>query len=107
MPIDGDLFMCKIPRSGLLETSSLPAESWAKDEYFYYSERPIGILRDTGWGRGGMIWRSVFEEQGTPAGFEPRRVAAQFYVGTEEQYRTASHNQNGPFKRSGKAVSVR
>lgn len=93
----GNAFTCKIPESGLVETSSLREYGWAKDEYFYYYEDgSMRTLKDTGWGLGGMIWGSVLDWQGTtPEGFEPKRVTARFYVGTEEQYhRAVSSNQS-------------
>ncbi len=101
--------MCKIPMSGLVETSSLQAEDWAKDQYFYDGQNgSIRALKDTGRGHGGMIWRSVLAEQGAPARFEPRQSAAQFYVGTEEQYDHAiSIGEKGPFKKSEGAKSFR
>lgn len=83
--------MCRIPDSGLLRTSSPLEEGWAKDEYFYYSkDGSVRVLKDTGWGLGGMIW-----------GGSNSAADEYFYVGTEEQYHKAvSINESRPFNES-------
>jgi hypothetical protein len=78
-------FLCQFPKQGIKETSSVIEDGWAKDAYFYYSERgPSVSLRDTGWGDGGMIWASEDEWLNVD---ERTRVNAYFFVATEEQYR--------------------
>jgi Family of unknown function (DUF6843) len=76
-------YICRIPASGVLTTSSPLEEGWAKDEYFYYSEDgSTEVLPDTGWGGGGMIWA------GSVTGDSPsaRQFTQTFYVGREDQY---------------------
>jgi hypothetical protein len=90
-PMDKGTLICRIPDSGLLVTSSVLEEGWAKDEYFYYSKGDsLHALKDTGWGLGGMIWagsNSTTEQY--------------FYVGTEEQYHHAvTINESRPFNES-------
>jgi hypothetical protein len=77
-------YVCRIPASGVLATSSPLEDGWAKDEYLYYSEDgSTEVLPDTGWGRGGMIWA------GSVAGYTPnaKQFTQSFYVGREDQYR--------------------
>ncbi len=77
-------YICRIPASGVLATSSPLEDGWAKDEYLYYSEDgSTEVLPDTGWGRGGMIWA------GSVAGDSPnaKQFTQSFYVGREDQYR--------------------
>jgi|SRR5271155_1625412 len=81
-------YICRIPASGVLYTSSTVEDGWAEDEYLYYSGN--GFLRElpeTGWGNGGMIWANHNEFQATQDGSLPARFTESFYVGTEEQYR--------------------
>jgi hypothetical protein len=82
-------YICRIPASGVLATSSPLEEGWAKDEYFYYSEDgSTEVLPDTGWGRGGMIWAA------SVSGISPtaKQFTQTFYVGREDQYhRNESH----------------
>src|SRR5208282_2312961 len=76
-------YICRIPASGVLATSSPLEEGWAKDEYFYYSDGSPEVLPDTGWGKGGMIWA------GSVTGDSPnaKQFTQSFYVGREDQYR--------------------
>jgi hypothetical protein len=78
-------FICQIPSSGALQTSSLLENGWARDEYFYYSANGFRrALRNTGWGRGGMVWAGYVRIQ-----------EEHFFVGTEEQYhRNVSQSKN-------------
>lgn len=100
--IDG-VRICKVPQEGIVDTSSLVEDGWAKDEYLYYL--PSGstfALRNTGWGRGGMIWGETFEWKETPQADE------YFFVGTEEQYRraVASESARRRFNQSTNAVAA-
>jgi Family of unknown function (DUF6843) len=77
-------YICRVPSSGVLATSSPLEEGWAKDEYLYYSEDgSTEVLPDTGWGGGGMIWA------GSVTGDSPstKQFTQSFYVGREDQYR--------------------
>ncbi len=88
LPLLNGKYICRIPASGVLDTSSGVEDGWAKDDYFYYSEN--GSLRElpkTGWSKGGMIWANHTEFQATQDGSMPARFTESFYVGTEEQYR--------------------
>jgi hypothetical protein len=89
LPIVNGAFLCQLPEQGIKETSSVIEDGWAKDAYLYYSERSQSILRDTGWGDGGMIWAS--ENEWLDAN-ERTRVNAYFFVGTEAQYRQLGLN---------------
>ena len=96
---ENGIYTCRIPESGVLNTSSSLEAGWAKDEYFYYSENGSAHgLKDTAWGAGGMIWGGKTEWQQMPDGSQPKRIAEYFYVGTEEQYhRAVSANEARPF----------
>lgn len=77
-------YVCRIPASGLLATSSPLEDGWAKDEYLYYSEDgSTEALRDTDWGGGGMIWAGSVAWDPANA----KQFTQSFYVGTEDQYR--------------------
>jgi len=77
-------YICRIPASGVLATSSPLEEGWANDEYFYYSEDgSTEVLPDTGWGGGGMIWAGSVSNDSSNA----RQFVQSFYVGKEDQYR--------------------
>jgi hypothetical protein len=90
-PMDQGTLICRIPDSGLLATSSLFEQGWAKDEYFYYSKNgSVRALKETGWGLGGMIW-----------GGSNSTSEQYFYIGTEERYRHAvTINESRPFDES-------
>jgi hypothetical protein len=103
LPIKNGTFICRIPDSGLLRTSSPLEDGWAKDEYFYYSkDGSMHALKDTGWGLGGMIWGGSAQWQQAPIGSKPAQVAQFFYVGTEERYhhQPASSYERPPFNKS-------
>jgi hypothetical protein len=89
-------YICRIPASGILKTSSSLEDGWAKDEYFYYSEDgSLRPLPDTGWGGGGMIWAENTEWQ-TENGTRPTRFSENFYVGREDQYRRNERQPTEP-----------
>ncbi len=54
---------------------------WAKDHYFYYSEKGGRILPDSG--PGGLIWGQINGEGSGPLG---KRKYEEFFVGTERQF---------------------
>jgi uncharacterized protein DUF6843 len=83
LPVEGTEYLFKFPRSGLLRTSSAEEYGWAKDHYFYYSEKGARILRNTGSGGGGLIWGKVNAEESGPLG---KRKYEEFFVGTEQQF---------------------
>ena len=87
--VNNGTLVCRIPDSGLLDTSSPLEEGWAKDEYFYYSkDGAMHALKSTGWGHGGLIWG---ETNSTTEQF--------FFVGTEEQFRHGvTTGRRGPFE---------
>ncbi len=79
-------YICRVPISGSLATSSLLEDGWAKDEYFYYSENGrLEALSETGRGGGGMIWAGRTQIESTPG--RSKRLSERFYVGREDQYR--------------------
>jgi hypothetical protein len=84
--IDG-FYVYKIPVGGRLTTPFADEEGWARDEYFYYA--PDGaqtVLKQTGWGEGGLIWGQTFgyeSDQNNQSKFTVMR----FFVGPEEQFR--------------------
>ncbi len=84
LPMNKGALICQIPADGILVTSTPLEQGWAKDEYFYYSQDgSVSELRDTGWGKGGMIWANTVEGCGSA----PVQLTERFYVGTEESYR--------------------
>jgi hypothetical protein len=98
LPLLNGEYICRIPESGVLGTSSALEDGWAKDEYFYYSGNGKSReLRNTGWGRGGMIWAENIEWELSREGSRPKKFAENFYVGTEDQYH---HNEGHPIHQS-------
>jgi hypothetical protein len=80
-------YICRIPASGVLQTSSSLEDGWAKDEYFYYSaDGSLSPLPETGWGGGGMIWGGNTKWQLEGNGTRPKQLSENFYVGLENQY---------------------
>jgi hypothetical protein len=100
LPLVDGAFLCKVPGDGIVNTSSVIQDGWAKDEYSYYSRNGSTIgLKETGWGSGGMIWAPSDEWKDTA---QRTRVDAYFFVGTEEQYRRlTSRGERRPFNQSG------
>jgi hypothetical protein len=94
MPLQNGTVICRIPESGILRTSSLIEDGWAKDEYFYYSATgSLRPLRETGRGQGGMIWNEEVSYKLEGNEKRPKEFLKSFYVGTEEKYR---HNEKRP-----------
>ena len=84
MPVEGEEYLFKFQPSGLLRTYSSEEYGWAKDHYFYYSEKGTQPLTETGWGGGGLIWGKINGEAASPQG---KRKYEEFFVGTEQQFR--------------------
>lgn len=85
--VDGK-YICQIPPSGVLATSTLTEDGWATDEYFYYNaQNSLRSLRETTWGGGGMIWTGMTEFGPVTSGVRPTQMTENFFVGTEDQYR--------------------
>jgi hypothetical protein len=103
---DGNLIL-PISPDGLLITSSTIEEGWAKDRYFYYAhDGSVTELKDTGWGKGGMIWANTVEAQQTVDGRASDQLTERFYVGTEENYRNgvSSHETRPSSEPTGQGV---
>jgi hypothetical protein len=79
-------YICRLSKSGALETSSRLEEGWAEDEYFYYSNSDhLDRLKETGWGAGGMVWGG---QVGRSVGMAySDEVSQRIYIGSEDQYR--------------------
>ena len=84
LPVEGGEYLFKFPPSGLLRTSSLEEYGWAKDHYFYYSEKGARILPNTPLGGGGLIWGKI---NGEESGSQGKRKYEEFFVGTEQQFK--------------------
>lgn len=83
LEVSNGKYICRIPASRALTTSSPLEEGWAKDEYFYYSEDgSTEVLPDTGWGGGGMIWAGSVSGDSRST----KQLVETFYVGREDQY---------------------
>src|SRR5271166_1840524 len=68
LPIDGGKYLFKVPASGTLQTSTAEQYGRARNHYFYYSEKAVRALPETGWGGGGMIWVYFNGEGAGPQG---------------------------------------
>ena len=89
-------YICRIPQTGRLATSSLIEEGWARDQYSYYNDQgPTKTLRNTSWGGGGMIWDGKTEFEATNGNSRPRRMTEKFFVGSEDQYRHSTDQDAG------------
>jgi len=84
LPVEGGEYLFKVSPSGLLRTSSPEEFGWAKDHFFYYSEKGTRILQETGPGGGGLIWGKI---NGEESGSQGKRKYEEFFVGTEQQFR--------------------
>ncbi len=82
LPAEGGEYLFKFPPSGLLRTSSSEEYGWAKDHYFYYSEKGTAVLSDTG--PENLIWGKI---NGEATGSQGKRKYEEFFVGTEQQFR--------------------
>ncbi len=80
-------YICRVPSSGVVSTSSPMEEGWATDRYFYLSaDGKLTKLPQTLPGKGGMVWSEwISSDQGVRAK-TPNRLTESFYVGTESQY---------------------
>ena len=97
LEMSNGVYICRIPASGILQTSSSLEDGWAKDEYFYYSEDgSLRALPNTTWGGGGMIWGGNINFQLEGNGVKPKRFGENFYVGREDQYRKNVSGQTEP-----------
>ncbi len=90
LPVEGGEYLFKFPPSGLLRTSSSEEYGWAKDHYFYYSEKGTRILPDTSVGGGGLIWGKINGEASGPQG---KRKYEEFFVGTERQFKEQTRGE--------------
>jgi hypothetical protein len=78
-------YICRIPKSGKLATSSGFEEGWAEDKYFYYSSsNRLEPLKEAAWGLGGMVWGGEVSKHVSSANAE--EVMEKIYIGTEKQF---------------------
>ena len=82
LSIHDGFYVCRVPASGHLETSTEIEYGSAKDEYYYDSSGHSSPLKSTGWGYGGMIWDGY-----TSGRDEEGRAYMYFFIGTEEEYK--------------------
>lgn len=89
LPVVKGEIVCKFPADGILRTSSLFEDGWAKDKFFYYStDGSLHQLRDRSWVSGGMIWDGSVSYE-LPAGEIPKQFDKMYFVGSEEQFHHA------------------
>ena len=87
LPLLQGKYICRVPLSGSVDTSTLTEDGWAADEYFYYDgQTQLGKLRETGWGGGGMIWGGMTQFESTQGKIRSTRMVENFFIGTEDQY---------------------
>jgi len=94
LPLENGSFVCSIPDSGVLPTSSKLEEGWATDEYYFLAPDD-SLLRvyETPWGGGGYVWdRQVRPPAG--AGSSSSEKDVYLYIGTEDQF-THGVTKNG------------
>jgi hypothetical protein len=73
-------WLVPIPPTGQLASSTKFQEGWASDHFYYVGAGGQRTeLFDTGWGKGGHIWREEHEFG------DPKVVRFRFFVGTEAQ----------------------
>ncbi|MFZ0563227.1 MAG: hypothetical protein WAM43_16560 [Terriglobales bacterium] len=82
--IEGSDYLIKFPPSGLLRTSSPEEFGWAKDHYFYYSDKGTRPLPDSGPAGDRMIWGNI---NGEGSGVQGKKKYEEFFVGTEQQFK--------------------
>src|SRR2546429_9618871 len=80
LSVEDGYYLFKFPPSGRIQTSSDMEYGAAKDEFYYYSGDTRHLLKETGWGHGGMIWAGF---NGGAQG--EKEVHQYFFVGTEEE----------------------
>jgi hypothetical protein len=87
LPMEDGRLLVRIPRDGLLRTSTTIEYGLAKDEYFYYSgttRRPLKLIEEGG---GGLIWGGTIGEYGTEG---TKGVEESFSVGPEQRSQPSS-----------------
>jgi hypothetical protein len=83
LPAERGVYVFRFPPTGLLRTSSPEEFGWAKDQYFYYSEKSTRILPDANPGGGGLVWGKINGEETDSQG---KRTYEEFFVGTQQQF---------------------
>ncbi len=93
VPVEEGEYRFKVPPSGLLRTSSPEEFGWAKDHFFYYSEKATRMLPETGPGGGGLVWGKI---NGEESGSQGKKKYEEFFIGTEQQFgEQTTGNQTG------------
>lgn len=82
LPSEGGQTVLRIPPDGQMKTSSPEQFGWAKDSYYFYSDRGARVVPDSGPGR--LIWGKINGEAQGPSG---TRQYEEFFVGTEQQFK--------------------
>ncbi len=83
LPAEDGQIVLKIPPSGTLKTSSPEQYGWARDNYFYYSNNGVRPISDSGPEK--LIWGKL---NGQASGTSGKRAYEEFFVGTEQQFRS-------------------
>jgi hypothetical protein len=101
LPIENGRQVFRLPPAGLLRTSSKLEYSRGRVvEYFYYSKDSRRPLRETDFGKGGMIWVGG----SNPLEEDPKETYQYIFVGPEDVYQ--KHNDR-PFRLNENGVFVK
>ena len=101
VPTEGGEYLFKFQPAGVLKTSSKERYGWAKDHYYYYSDRRVRQLPETGPGGGGLVWGRI---NGEGSGSYGSSKYEEFFVGTEKEFREETEDRNSHPGRSGPPV---
>lgn len=99
LPLVGGEYQFEVPASGVLRTSSAEEFGWAKDGYFYYSDKETRPLPDGGTEGTRLIWGNV---NGEGSGVQGKRKYEEFFVGSEQQFKQQMTGDAGGGKTPGK-----
>ncbi len=99
-PVQNGFNITKFSRAGRFVTSSSPQHGWAKDEFSYISGTGVTKhLRQTGWGRGGMVWgdfissgiETIILARGSHSQKTIKKSSPTLtmFIGTEQQFKKA------------------
>ncbi len=92
LELSNGAYVCRIPATGILSTSSRQEDGWAKDGFFYFKNDSLAPLHQTIQGRGGMIWAETTQYSLNPSNSPVKRFTYRFYVGTERQLQSEGHH---------------
>lgn len=87
LPLENEEYLCVVPPTGVLRTSSKMRHGSREDRYYYYSDGERQELLSNRQDGTGCIWGKISGAVSDSSGEKNEKEYEEFFVGTEQQFR--------------------